>query len=258
MAGLLPLLGLGGCGPGENPPWKAEAPKAPTGGEAAYVAPPIALASSMSQTGVVVLSGSAAPGATVRLGTPSGEVLSAVADDKGAWTATAPKVDTVRLYGLSMVIDDRTVQSEGYLALTADGGAAQLRAGTAARVMSPPSRRPRILAIDYDRDGGAVVSGVGTPSAAVGLRVNRVARGDAMVDRHGRFAIPLSQPLGAGPHEFEVAAEGGEDLIEAATARQDPPQGGPYRATRTAQGWQIDWMTPGGGLQTTLLFDRRG
>lgn len=258
LAGLIPLLGLGGCGPGDNPPWQAEAPKTAESGEAAYVAPPIALAAQPSQTGVVVLSGSAAPGSRVRLGTPAGEVLTAVADAKGAWTVAAPKVEGVRLYGLSMIIDDRTVQSEGYLALAADGGAAQLRAGSGARVMSPPSRRPRILAIDYDRDGGAVVSGVGTPSAAVGLRVNRVARGDSSVDSQGRFAIPLSQPLGPGPHAFEVAAEGGEDQVEAATARQDPPRDGPYRATRTQQGWQVDWITPGGGVQTTLLFDRRG
>lgn len=259
LAGLISLLGLGGCGPGDKAPWKAEPAKDPAGAEAGYVAPPITLAAETSSSGAVVLSGSAAPGAKVRLGTPSGEVLTAITDAKGAWTATAPKVDGVRLYGLSMTLaDDRTVQSEGYLALTADGGAAQLRAGAGAKVLSPASRRPRILAIDYDRDGGAVVSGVGTPTAAVGLRVNRVARGDATVDNQGRFSIPLIQPLSPGAHEFEVAAEGGEDLVQAVTARPAPPEGGPYRAGRAGAAWQIDWITPGGGVQTTLLFDRRG
>jgi len=258
LAGLLPLLGLYGCGPGDSPPWKAEPAKTAVDAEAGYIAPPITLAAQPSRTGGIVLSGSAAPGAKVRLGTPSGEVLEAVADAKGAWTANAPQVENVRLYGLSMTVDGRTVQSEGYLALTAEGGAAQLRAGAGARVLSPPSRRPRILAIDYDRDGGAVVSGIGTPSAAVGLRVNRIARGDSSVDSQGRFSIPLTQPLIPGPHEFEVAAEGGEDLAQASTTRPEPPAGGPFRATRADGGWRVDWMTPGGGVQTTLLFDRRG
>jgi hypothetical protein len=26
-----------------------------------------------------------------------------------------------------------------------------------------------------------------------------------------------------------------------------------FRATLTASGWRIDWLTPGGGVQTTLL-----
>lgn len=258
LAGLIPLLGLAACGPGDTPPWKAEPARVAPEAEAGYLAPPLTLAAQPSRDGTVVLSGSAAPGATVRLGTPSGEVLNAVADGKGAWTATAKLSQTVKLYGLSMSVEGRTVQSEGYLAVTPDGGAAQLRAGAGAQVISPPSRRPRILAIDYDRDGGAVVSGIGTPSADVGLRVNRVARGDSNVDSQGRFAIALTQPLAQGPHEFEVAAEGGEDRLVAATVRPTPPSGAPFQASRGDEGWRIDWMTPGGGVQTTLLFDRRG
>ena len=29
---------------------------------------------------------------------------------------------------------------------------------------------------------------------------------------------------------------------------------GPFRAARSATGWRIDWLTPGGGVQTTLLI----
>lgn len=258
LAGLIPLFGLAGCGPVDTTPWKAEPARVAPEAEAGYLAPPLTLAAQPSRGGVVVLSGSAAPGAAVRLGTPSGEVLNAVADSKGAWTATAKLSDTVKLYGLSMKVAGRTVQSEGYLAVTPEGGAAQLRAGAGARVISPPSRRPTILAIDYDRDGGAVVSGIGTPQADVGLRVNRVASGGSNVDAQGRFAIALSQPLAPGSHEFEVAAEGGEDRLATTTARPVQPTGSPFRAARGGEGWQIDWMTPGGGVQTTLLFDRRG
>ena len=33
-----------------------------------------------------------------------------------------------------------------------------------------------------------------------------------------------------------------------------PLTAGPFLAARTASGWRIDWMTPGGGVQTTFLI----
>lgn len=253
LAGLIPLIGLAACSRVASGP---EAGSSAANAEAAYVAPPVVLAAQPSSGGVV-LSGSAAPLAKVNLGAPSGEIITAEADGKGAWTATVPLSDQVRFYGLRMNVEDRVVQSEGYLVLTPNG-AAQLRSGGGARVIAPASRRPRILAIDYDAGGGAVVSGVGTPNAYVGLRVDRAARGESTVDAQGRFAIPLLQPLSMGGHEFEVAAEGGEDTARADVSRPAAPSGGPYQATRFGGGWRIDWVTPNGGLQTTLLTDRAG
>ena len=39
-----------------------------------------------------------------------------------------------------------------------------------------------------------------------------------------------------------------------ATSPAAPLVYGPVRADRTPMGWRIDWMTPGGGVQTTLLI----
>lgn len=258
LAALTPLIGLAACGGGDQPPWKAAPPaKGPSAAEAGYVAPPALLTLRVEPRGVV-LSGSAQPGAKVMLGTPTGETLSAQAGPDGRWTATAATSNVVRLYGLFMIIDGRKVQSEGYLALTPDGPLAELRAGGGARVMAPGSRPPRILAIDYDGDGGAVVSGVGTANADVGLRIDRASGGGSVVGAGGRFAIPLGRPLAAGNHAFEVAAEGGEDTVLAPTTRAAPLDDSVYRAARFDGGWRIDWATPGGGVQTTLLLDRRG
>jgi hypothetical protein len=33
-----------------------------------------------------------------------------------------------------------------------------------------------------------------------------------------------------------------------------PPTDGPYHARPEGLGWRIDWITPGGGPQTTLLL----
>ncbi len=256
LAGLIPLLGLAGCG-GAEQPWKPAPAKGPPAAEAGYVAPPATTGVRFAQDGVT-LEGAAAPGAKVMLGTPTGETLAATADAQGRWTAQAPPVSAVRLYGLFMTIDGRKVMSEGYLVLTPDGRAALLRAGTGARVLAQGSRPPRILAVDYDRDGGAVISGIGTPDADVGLRVDRSAGGGSVIDGNGRFAIAMVRPLGAGDHTFEVAGEGGEDSVILPTVRPEPVGAAVFRAGPLADGgWRIDWTTPSGGVQTTLLPGRR-
>ncbi|WP_395443792.1 hypothetical protein [Caulobacter sp. UC70_42] len=51
-----------------------------------------------------------------------------------------------------------------------------------------------------------------------------------------------------------MAGEGGETAIAVAVSPAAPLVNGPVRADRTAAGWRVDWMTPGGGIQTTYLI----
>lgn len=253
MVGGVAVLALAACDVGDLAR-RARVVKAEPSVEASYLAPPVARLARRTADGHIQLSGSAAAGATVRLGQPDGRARSVVADDDGGWAVILDPSPEVRLFGLSMMAGSRVVQSEGYLAVMPDGMVAQLRAGAGSRVLSGPSRRPRILAIDYDRDGAAIVSGVGTAGADVGLRVDHTARGLSTVDQQGRFSIVLTQPLTAGPHEVEVAAEGGEDVVTVAISPAAPLTEGPFRGGALVGGWRIDWLTPGGGAQTTLLF----
>ncbi|MDO8297874.1 MAG: hypothetical protein Q7T19_15725 [Caulobacter sp.] len=248
---MLPLLLVVACGDGGRPVWKTE-PSKPLA-VAGYLTPPRVLAVRAAQGGTA-LAGLAAPGARVRLGEPDGQLRYATADGSGLWTIVVPPSAGPRLFGLAMVVDGRTVQAEGYLALTPDGRAAQLRAGGGTLVLAPPSRRPRILALDFDRDGAAMISGVGTVGAEIGLRLDRAAAGGSAIDRQGRFSFALSRPMSSASHELEISGEGGEDVLVVATGRPDPLDR-PFRASRLAGAWRIDWMTPGGGAQTTLLFD---
>ncbi|MCF8505626.1 MAG: hypothetical protein K9G59_11975 [Caulobacter sp.] len=251
MAALLPLLTVAACDDGGRPAWKAETAK--TDVVAGYVKPPSVLAA-RSGRGGTALAGLATPGARVLLVAPDGGQTEARADDKGAWMIMAPPTATLRLYGLAMTVGERSVQAEGFLALTPDGRLAQLRPGAGALVLSPASRRPRILALDFDRDGAAMVSGVGTISAEVGLRLDRTAAGGSMIDRQGRFSFALSRPMSQAAHDLEISGEGGEDTVTVTTSQPTDP-GDLYRASRLAGAWRIDWRTPGGGVQSTLLFD---
>jgi hypothetical protein len=157
-----------------------------------------------------------------------------------------------------MIEHGRTIQSEGYVAITPEGAAAQLRAGAGAFVLDGPGAEPAILAVDFDSKGGTVVSGRAAPHAVVDVWVDGERRGRTAAGPTGSFSVPLDEPLSFTDHQFEIV-EGGRRAD--AGPRLSPPEpltDGPYRATLTPAAWRIDWITPGGGLQTTLLMSRNG
>lgn len=242
---------LTACGPAA-PIAPAKADK-PDSAEAGYVAPPTVDAARRAANGVS-LSGRGAPDSDLRLGSPTGEVVMGRVDAVGQWTATVPHAAGVRLFGLSTTHKGRTVQAEGYV-MVADGGeVALLRAGTGAVRLAAASSSPRILTVDIDRGGGAVVSGVAAPGAGLNVRVDRITQGGARTDENGRFFISLRGLLSPGVHDIQVAGEGGETAASIATAPAAPLTYGPVRAERAANGWRVDWMTPGGGVQSTYLI----
>jgi len=257
--GLAPLgLAMGltaglltACGP--SAPVAPDKADAPDSAEAGYVAPPTLEGARRTANGIA-LSGKGAPDSDLRLGSPTGEVVMGRADGFGQWNATVPNEPGVRLFGLSTIHDGRTVQAEGYVMVTEDGEVALLRAGAGARRLAAESSSPRILAVDVDREGGAVVSGVAAPGAGLNVRVDRITRGGGRADDSGHFFISLTGLLSTGNHDIQVAGEGGENAVSIATSPAAPLTYGPVRADRAPMGWRIDWMTPGGGVQTTLLI----
>lgn len=244
------LVALAGCG--RSARWRARpaAPAPDAKAEAAYLAPPQVLAGARAGAGIVV-NGSAAPGARVRLGTPAGQAHLADADAKGGWRLQLPDGPDVQIYGLSMILAGRTVQSEGYVAVLPSGRVVRLRAGAGALVLGSSGDRLRITAVDFDRDGGAMVSGLAKPGANLMLRIGGVdSPGVAGPD--GRFSIAAKQPMPPGPQQVLVGGDG-EAVLSVDAARAPALGAKPMRAVRLGGGWRIDWMTPGGGVQTTVI-----
>lgn len=251
VAGGLAAALLAACSP--SAPKPADSPKADDSAEAGYVGPPV-VESVQRAGGALALSGHGAPEADIRLRSPAGETFAGRTDREGRWRLTVPNAEGVRLFGLSTTRAGRTVQAEGYVMVAEGGDVALLRAGAGAKRLAPGSSSPRILTIDVDREGGAVVSGVAAPDAGLNVRVDRVTRGGGRADDEGRFFISLTASLTPGGHDIQVAGDGGETAVSVVTAPPQPLVTGPVRAERTPQGWRVDWMTPGGGVQTTLLI----
>jgi hypothetical protein len=240
---------LGGCG--RRP---ARAPDAPQAGPAAdYVTPP-SVTQVRTAAGAVTLSGVAQPGAQVRLGSPTGGAVVTAVDAAGHWSLRLPAATQPRIFGLSVKIGGRQAQSQGYLLVTPQGPAALLRAGAAA-IRLDPRPTPSLGAVDFDRAGGTVISGLAPAASLVFLRLDGRQIAEARTDAAGRYAIALNQPLARGGHALEVSGDAftSPGRVEAAPAA--PLAAGPMRSQFTKGGLRIDWLTPGGGVQSTVLLD---
>jgi hypothetical protein len=251
---VLALIGVvalvGGCG---RKPVRPAAPAASQAEDNGYAASPSVLAASR-ESGGVRLSGLAAPGARVRLATPTGEAMFANADAGGRWSLVlAPSADT-RIFGLSASRAGRQVQAQGYLVVTAQGPVAQLRSGAGAlRLDARPGHG--LGAVDFDQAGAAVVSGQGTPQSPVAVWLDGRQVAEGRTDAAGHYSVTLSRALKPGAHGLEATGPGFLDRARLQISRPAALASGPMRSQLTMGGVRIDWLTPGGGLQSTILLD---
>jgi hypothetical protein len=258
VVGLLAAAGLlAACGRGGD--WRSPAPQQdqPAEGQTGYVPPPRFTAVERLADGAVRLSGAADPNVRVRVASPDGVAYFAASDAKGVFSVTAPAAAAVRLFGLSETLANRVIQGEGYLAVLPAPGrpAVLLRAGAGAHAPGASSIAPQVVAVDLDGGGGAVVSGVARPGSALRLTLDGRHDGDARADAKGRFAFALAAVLKPGDHQLSVQSAAGQDDARFSVGQAPPISGLPFRAARQAGDWRVDWLTPAGGEQTTLVMD---
>ncbi|HEY0436359.1 MAG TPA: Ig-like domain-containing protein, partial [Phenylobacterium sp.] len=220
-----------------------------------YLAPPQPDAVRTDANGVV-LSGRGPAGAQVRLARPTGEAIFATADGGGRWTIQLGPAAEPRIFGLSATVGGRQTQAQGYLLVTPRGQAALLRAGAGAlRVDATPGSGLR--AIDFDVGGGLEITTAARPRAAVIVRLDgrQVAQGRA--DDEGRYAVSLppagQPPIRPGTHVAQASGDGFTDTAAFVVSRPQPLAAGPLSSQLTPAGLRVDWMTPGGGVQSTIL-----
>ena len=251
---LLALTALGFlCGCGEKDPAAVNAATAAPGPTEDYRAAPEVLGGARAANGALQLYGSASSGAVVRLRSPSGAEQFATADGGGVWRLSLAPSAEPRLLGLSMSDKGQVVQAVGLLFIAPDGAVARLRTGGGTQASAPSAPGLAALALDYDNQRAATLSGVSGPHETVIVRVDGVERSQSRADAGGRFVASL-QPLTAGPHRFVVMGATQQINFTATVDTPQTPAAAPYSARREGQGWRIDWRTPGGGGQTTLIL----
>jgi hypothetical protein len=250
IAPLCAALVLAGCG-GRRTVAVTGAEGAGAGvGAADYLAPPTPLGIETKGEGLS-LWGSAPAGGRARLATPDGKALFADVDPEGRWRLALGPLAAPQIYGLSATAKGRTVQAQGYILVGPRGPAALLRAGAAAwRIDRPEGSGLRSL--DYDRAGGGAVSATVPIRATVRLELDGRQVAEGRADADGRFEVALPEPVRPGVHRLRLVGDGFTDSV---TVQITPPLAqGPMRSQFTAASLRADWMTPGGGVQSTILF----
>jgi hypothetical protein len=254
-AALALILGQAACSrSGPLPARQAQA-----GGDApdpGYHAAPLVNAVTRSADGSVSLSGRALPSSPVRMVSPPGATIEARADGSGAWTASLGPVSEPALYRLTEQAGGQTVEAEGFIAvLPGVPTVALLRAGFGAAVVQASGQEPlKILAVDYDLAGAAVVSGRARASSPVRVLVDGQPSIEGAAGSDGRFSLTLSKPLRPGSHRFQALTPQATAEAVVTMTPPSPPRNAPFQAQSLPSGWRVDWITPGGGVQTTVLL----
>jgi hypothetical protein len=229
---------------------------APEGAVEPYLSPPRPDHVQRGASGLL-LSGTGPPRSKARLATPQGQSITGNVDKQGRWAMALGPASVPQVFGLSVALDDRTVQAEGYVLATPSGQVALLRAGGASmRIDRPPGFGFRL--IDFDRGGGMAVSAAVAPGATVILRLDgrQVAQGRA--DATGLYVVDLPaagapSAIAPGLHRLQMYGDGFSDNITLQLVAAAPLVQGPMRSQLTGAGLRVDWMTPGGGVQSTIL-----
>lgn len=248
VGGLAAAMAVAACSaqaPIAAPPEKGETEKA------GYLSGPRLVRVAAAEGGVVV-HGIAGPNGRVRATAASGEAYGATADAEGRFTLDVPTPGGGPLFAkLSVQDGQRSTPAEGML-FSPPGdpdSAILLRAGAASRVLSPGASL--IAAADFDADGAAMVSGRTAPGAEVRLTLDGASAGTTRADRTGQWSVRLAQ-LTQGSHLLRAVSDGrSQDQTLSVTT---PDAGEGAAITEEDYGWRVDWATPGGGVQATLIF----
>ena len=250
LAGALALCACGERGhPGHGPEDQARA----------YLPPPTVSAAERAPDGAVRLAGQAPANAVVRLRAPDGGAASAQAAGDGRWSLVLPPATAPRLYAIQAELPNRMVRGEGALAVMPSPGppALTLQAGFAG-VPAGQGQPGRLQLTTFDYDGGgAAVGGFAPPLSRVRLTVDGGLVGVTNADAQGRFAVlAVERNVAPGPHRIRVETPDGlslEEPVELAETVLPPDR--PFAAAQAPGGWLISWRLPGGGAQSSLVFD---
>ncbi|MFM8820212.1 MAG: hypothetical protein ACKOD3_06645 [Phenylobacterium sp.] len=247
LVSVFVTLAAAGCSP-QPPPRDAVSGRQD---EAAYLSPP-AVDLVSSPAGSLELTGRATPGARVQLARPGGGGLSTQADPGGRWRIRAHSSAAPLIFGLSQTSQGRTIQADGYVFHSPVVGGWVLRAGAASRPLG--GAPPQALVVDSDRSGGTVVSGQGPRDTLLVAQIDGRRAGEGGTGPSGRYEIRLKGPVPMGESRLRIFGAG---LNRETVLRLSPPKApvdGPFRVLPQAAGLRVDWITPGGGLQSTQIL----
>lgn len=222
-----------------------------------FLAPPLPSSAVRLAGGEVEIVGRAPARAVVTLRNPDGQAVDASAGADGSWVVHLPASAAPRLFALSAALGDRRLKGEGALlqAPAPAPPAMLLRAGAASLTLGEADGALSLDVFDFDGAGGLAIAGRAPPQAGLRLTLDGRPAIAGQADAKGRFALMAVQgDLQPGRHALHLEAAGrAVDAVVDATPSSAAP-GKPYQVRPVEGGWRVDWATPGGGSQSSVIF----
>ncbi len=204
--------------------------------------------------GNVTASGRAAPDGRVRFLYGGQRAIGVTADSKGRFKADLPVGGQGELFDVSVDDGGRLMQAEGRLFVPPSNPqkAVMLRPGLPSQPVHGDADPISIL--DFDNTGALVLTGKVAPRTEVTLGVDGQGITTATSDATGLYYMQVHVAPPAAGAKISLNVQAGSVNAQRAFdfSPADPKAGD--RITPADSGWRVDWVLPGGGMQTTVVF----
>jgi len=201
-----------------------------------------------------VVSGQTIPNARVRFSYSGQRAVGVTSDSKGRFRAELPSGLNGGLFDLSTEDSGRTMHADGRLFIPAGVPAKAVLMRPGAPSLSLFNDLTAVAVIDYDQAGALAIAGRVAPTTAIEVVLNGEIRARTTSDDRGFYTATtqIDPPQDSETaNTLSVMAGGKENVRNFKDSRID---GEGDRITRFEDGWRVDWVLPGGGMQTTLVF----
>ncbi|MDI7774793.1 hypothetical protein [Asticcacaulis sp. EMRT-3] len=212
--------------------------------------------------GSYIISGNAMPDGRVRVTYGGDSAIGVTADAKGHFRAPVPSsAQGGGLYDLSIEDNGRLMHAEGRLFIPPQHPekATLIRAGAPSLPLFDKTQA--IAVIDYDAAGAIAISGHLAVSGTVDVLIDGDIRAQIKPDaRHAYSAVSQIAPPGSVPKKVEIVLQpsgqktGQNNVLATRTLLVSLPETNTDNISALADGWRVDSVLPGGGMQTTLVF----
>ena len=86
------------------------------------------------------------------------------------------------------------------------------------------------------------------------VRLDGRQTAEGRADEDGRYVVQLPR-ITPGSHRLDVVGDAFTDSIQVDASAPEPLAAGPLRSQLVGEGLRADWLTPGGGVQSTVIID---
>lgn len=210
----------------------------------------------VDQTGsnMFVVTGQTIANARVRFGYSGQRAVGVTSDSKGRFRAELPSSPEGGLFDLSTEDGGRSMHADGRLFIPAGAPEKAVLMRPGAPSLALFNDLTAVAVIDYDRAGALAIAGRVAPTTTIEVILNGEIRARTTSDDRGFYtATTQIEPPGKSEtaNSLSVMAGGKEtvrNFNDSVVATDND------RISRFADGWRVDWVLPGGGMQTTLVF----